>query len=87
MKRNIWYISKYATPIKYGFGSRHFHLAREFNRLGYSAVVISSDSNHLAEFPDFTSVYTKEIIDGVTTFWIKNFSAMNLETTVDTQSS
>jgi len=71
MRRNIWYISKYATPLKYGFGSRHFYLAHEFNRLGNRTVVISSDSNHLAQFPDFKSVYTKEIIDGVETWWIK----------------
>ena len=71
MKKTIWYISKYATPLKYGFGSRHFYLAREFNRLGNNTVIISSDSNHLSQFPDFKSVYTKEIIDGVETWWIK----------------
>jgi glycosyltransferase involved in cell wall biosynthesis len=71
MPKNIWYISKYATPLKYGFGSRHFYLAREFNRLGNSTVIISSDSNHLSQFPGFKSVYTKEIIDGVETWWIK----------------
>jgi glycosyltransferase involved in cell wall biosynthesis len=71
MKRNIWYISKYATPLRYGFGSRHFYLAHEFNRLGNHTVVISSDSNHLAQFPDFKSVYTQEIIDGVETWWIR----------------
>lgn len=71
MKKNIWYISKYATPLKYGFGSRLFYLAREFNILGNNTVVISSDSNHLAQFPNFKSVYTKEIINGVDTWWIK----------------
>jgi glycosyltransferase involved in cell wall biosynthesis len=71
MKRNIWYISKYASPLKYGFGSRHFYLAHEFNKLGDNTVVISSDSNHLAQFPDFKSVYTQEIIDGVETWWIR----------------
>lgn len=76
MPKNIWYISKYATPLKYGFGSRHFYLAREFNRLGNSAVIISSDSNHLSKFPEFKSVYTKEIIDGVETWWIKTIKYM-----------
>jgi len=71
MNKNIWYISKYATPLKYGFGSRHFYLAQEFNRLGNRTVIISSDSNHLSRFPEFKSVYTKEIIDGVETWWIK----------------
>ncbi len=71
MKRNIWYISKYASPLKYGFGSRHFYLANEFNRLGYNTVVISSDSNHLAGIPALPSIYFNEIIDGVDTWWIK----------------
>lgn len=70
-KKCIWYISKYATPLKYGFGSRHFYLAREFNKLGHHAVMISSDSNHLADIPEFENVYTREVIDGVETWWIK----------------
>jgi glycosyltransferase involved in cell wall biosynthesis len=71
MKKNVWYISKYATPLKYGFGSRHFYLAGELNKLGWNTVVISSDSNHLSQFPDFGSLYSKESIDGVETWWIK----------------
>jgi glycosyltransferase involved in cell wall biosynthesis len=71
MKSNIWYISKYASPLKYGFGSRHFYLASEFKRLGYNPVVISSDSNHLAKIPALQSTYSHEIIDGVDTWWIK----------------
>lgn len=67
----IWYISKYAAPLKYGFGSRHFYLAREFRKLGHNALVIASDSNHLAQIPNFRDIYTKEIIDGVETWWIK----------------
>jgi glycosyltransferase involved in cell wall biosynthesis len=69
--KTIWYISKYASPLKYGFGTRHFYLAREFNRLGLNTVIISSDSNHLANIPACVSLYTKEIIDGVETWWIK----------------
>jgi len=30
----IWYISKYASPVKYFFGTRHFYLAEEWVRLG-----------------------------------------------------
>jgi glycosyltransferase involved in cell wall biosynthesis len=67
----IWYISKYATPLKYGFGSRHFYLAREFNKLGHHTVMIASNSNHLARIPEFDHFYTKEVIDGVETWWLK----------------
>lgn len=34
-------------------------------------MVITSDSNHLAQFPDFNSVYTQENINGVDTWWIR----------------
>lgn len=70
-KKCIWYISKYATPLKYGFGSRHFCLAREFSKLGYQSVMICSDSNHLAQIPEFENVYTREVIDGIETWWLK----------------
>jgi glycosyltransferase involved in cell wall biosynthesis len=72
MSRIIWYISKYASPLKYGFASRHFYLASEFNQLGNRTVVISSNSNHLAQIPDFQDIFTKEEIEGVETLWIKS---------------
>lgn len=71
MNKCIWYISKYASPLKYGFGTRHFYLAREFNRLGGNTIVISSDSNHLAQFPSLKKRYYREVIDGVETCWIR----------------
>ncbi len=69
--KTVWCISKYAVPVKYGYGHRLFSLAREFCNLGYDALVISSDSNHLAQFPRFTSTYTRESVDGVDTWWIR----------------
>jgi glycosyltransferase involved in cell wall biosynthesis len=71
LNKKIWYISKYASPLKYGFGSRHFYIGRELNRLGFQTAVIASNSNHLAHIPDFESVYTREVIDGVDTVWIR----------------
>lgn len=70
-KKIIWYISKYASPLKYGFGTRHFYLASEFNKLGHNSIIISSNSNHLVQIPDFKRLYTKELIDGVETWWLK----------------
>lgn len=71
MNKCIWYISKYASPLKYGFGTRHFYLAKEFNRLGGNTVVISSDSNHLVQIPNFNKLYFHEVIDEVQTRWIR----------------
>ncbi|MBU1011382.1 MAG: glycosyltransferase family 4 protein [Bacteroidetes bacterium] len=71
MKKNIWIISKYASPLKYGFASRHFYFAKEFNDLGYDTTVISSDSNHLVSFPKFKKRITIENIEGVRTIWLR----------------
>jgi glycosyltransferase involved in cell wall biosynthesis len=71
MTKCIWYISKYASPLKYGFATRHFYLAGEWNRLGANTVVIASDSNHLVQIPTPERRYHREIIDGVETWWIR----------------
>lgn len=71
MKKSLWYISKYASPLKYGFSSRHFNLGREFKKLGISTTIIASDSNHLCKFPCFDSIYTQEFIDEIETWWVK----------------
>jgi glycosyltransferase involved in cell wall biosynthesis len=69
--KNIWIISKYASSAEYGFESRLFALAREFKKRGRNPVIIASDSNHLASFPEFQSLFTCEIIGGCETWWIK----------------
>ncbi len=79
MTRTVWYISKYASPLKYGFGSRHFSLAREFNKLGYQTLVLASDANHLAQIPRFPGVYTRETVDGIDTCWIRTAKYKRIE--------
>src|SRR4051812_8014322 len=69
--RTIWLVSKYISPKKYGFETRLFAMAREFVKMGRRPVVITSDSNHLARFPEFAEPYTHENIDGVDTWWIR----------------
>ena len=68
---NIWIISKYASSAEYGFESRLFALAREFKKSGRNPVVVASDSNHLASYPNFNSLFTREILGGCETWWIK----------------
>jgi glycosyltransferase involved in cell wall biosynthesis len=70
-RKTVWCISKYAVPLKYGYGHRLFTLAREFRALGCDALVISSDSNHLAQIPTLASTYTRENVDGVDAWWIR----------------
>jgi glycosyltransferase involved in cell wall biosynthesis len=69
--KSIWCISKYAVPLQYGFGHRLFSLARGFSSLGHTPLVISSDSNHLAQIPPMSSTYTREYINDVLTCWIR----------------
>ena len=71
MSKCIWYISKYASPIKYGFATRHFYLAKEFSALGNKTIIISSDSNHLVQIPCRNHTYFHEVIDGIDTWWIR----------------
>ena len=71
MNKTIWYISKYASPIKYGFATRHFYLAKEFSALGNKTIIISSDSNHLVQIPCRNHTYFHEVIDGIDTWWIR----------------
>ncbi len=69
---NILCISKYASPPNYSkMPSRLFCLAQEFNKLGHKTTLITSDSNHFANYPVSKDVYNYEKIEGVSVFWIK----------------
>ena len=66
----IWLISKYAALPAYGPGSRLFYLAREFHRAGRETLLLTSDANHLARFPESRTRYNHEVFDGVRTIWV-----------------
>jgi hypothetical protein len=56
-QRCIWYISKYVSrPAKNSSGGRGYLIMREFARMGYRAVIITSDSNTLAEPSEFNGL-------------------------------
>lgn len=70
----IWYISKYASPQKYFFGTRHFYLAEEWVKSGNEVFVFTSNSNHLTDkLPVFAGKSFFEIINGVKTFWLNTY--------------
>lgn len=73
MKRPcIWYVSKYvAPPTADSFGGRGFLLMREFARMGCRSVIITSDSNHLAEVPALSSRYLLQERDGMQIWWLR----------------
>ena len=72
VKKNIWLISKYASPPQYAkVPSRLFYLAREFKRQGNNTLMITSDSNHFTHCPETDKIYNDEEQDGVAIRWIK----------------
>ena len=73
---NIWYVSKYASPSKYFFGTRHFYLSEEWAKKGVDVTIITSNSSHLTNsLPKFKSLTFVEYINGVRTIWINTFKS------------
>lgn len=72
MPTTIWYISKYVTPPGAArVGARGFLLLREFVRAGHRALLITSDSNHLADPPRLTTARKTQTVDGVGVHWLR----------------
>jgi len=68
---NLWLISKYASLPKYGAASRFFYLAEEFAKLGHNVNFITSNANHLSDYPNTKARYNYEEESGVNICWIK----------------
>ena len=66
-------ISKYSSPPKYGVGSRLYYLSKEFANKGNDVTLISSDSNHLAKYPDTKVIFNEEQIGNLKHIWIKTY--------------
>ena len=72
MKKCIWYISKYvAPPTQTGVGGRGYHLMEEMALLGCKSVIITSDSNQLANIPALKKNYHQEESRGIQIIWIR----------------
>ncbi|MBS7817043.1 glycosyltransferase family 4 protein [Wohlfahrtiimonas chitiniclastica] len=50
-KKNIWIIHQYASTPETGMGGRHFYLADELGKLGYTVYVIAAGYTHLLRTP------------------------------------
>jgi len=75
---DLWYVSKYAVPVEYEFGSRHFSLSYEFIKKGLPTIVITSDSNHLITPPKLKSTYNLLYSQNtIPTIWIKTLKYKN----------
>ena len=69
-KKNIQIISKYVSTKSNGFETRIFTIAKILVKRGYSVNVITSNSNHLAQFYPFKGLFKSEEIEGVKVLWI-----------------
>lgn len=68
---NIWCISKYATVPPYGAGARLFYLAKEWIKQGHQAVLITSDANHIAQYPPIAETCHYDDASGVPVYLLK----------------
>lgn len=73
MGKNILIINEYAGSPSYGMTFRHYYLAKEFIKKGYSTTIVSASFSHfLKKYPNMNGkVFQKEKVDGVDFIWIK----------------
>lgn len=66
-KKSIWIINQYGSTPDTGMGGRHFYLAQELGKLGYSVTLITASYHHLLKTPaKVTANYTTVQSQGVT---------------------
>ncbi|MGI6586249.1 MAG: glycosyltransferase family 4 protein [Lutisporaceae bacterium] len=69
--KSVWIISKYGSPKKYGVSSKPYRTAKFLSESGINVYLISSDSNHLAEYPKSECRYNWEKEEKLNHIWIK----------------
>lgn len=70
----VWYVSKYVSPPGMGSaGGRGYLLMKELARAGDRVVIITSDSNQLAQVPKLGQPYVRQSVDGLDLWWIRTF--------------
>jgi glycosyltransferase involved in cell wall biosynthesis len=67
----IWYVSKYVVPPTKGrVGGRGYLIMRELAKTGHECVIITSNSNQLAETPVMSESYLLQHVDGMQMWWV-----------------
>jgi glycosyltransferase involved in cell wall biosynthesis len=67
----IWYVSKYVSPpAKASAGGRGYLIMRELARMGHECVIITSNSNQLADVPPMDQPYRLQQVDGMQLWWV-----------------
>ncbi len=72
MSKTVWIINQYASTPATALGGRHYYMAREMAKEGYTVYVIGSASHHLLrEKPVFNSTFKLEEVEGCKFVWVK----------------
>ncbi len=70
--RSIWIINEYAGSPYHGMEFRHYYLAKQLIKLGYSVTIISASYSHLYySLPKVRKTIEYQNIDGIRYCWIK----------------
>lgn len=72
MGRCIWYVSKYVSPpAQASAGGRGYMIMSELARMGHECVIVTSDSNALAQVPELKHSYETQEVDGLKVRWVR----------------
>lgn len=72
MSKTVWIINQYASTPSTGVGGRHYYMAREMAKHGYTVYVIGSSSQHLLrEKPVIHADFRIEEVEGFKFVWVK----------------
>lgn len=75
--QSVWVICKYGSPPQYGVTSKPYKTAKFFSESGFNTYLITSDSNHLARYPQSNQRYNWEKDSALTHIWIKTLKYKN----------
>jgi len=70
--QTFWIINQYASCPSRGTACRHFMIAREMVKQGYSVTIIAGSGHYFHhKRPESTGIKNEEIIDGVRLIWLQ----------------
>ncbi|MDM8179061.1 glycosyltransferase family 4 protein [Marinobacter salarius] len=72
MNKTVWVINQYASTPDTALGGRHYYMAREMAKKGYTVYLIGSASHHLLrEKPILDATFKLEKVEGFKFVWVK----------------
>jgi len=72
MSKVIWIINEYAGSPYHGMGLRHYYIARELQKRGYTPIILTASFSHLLrKYEEFNTPYKINNINNVKYLWIR----------------